>query len=52
MDEGERWMEGEDAAEEELRLLEAMAGVSTAMQQVGQNTLAVAMIQLPLGINN
>jgi hypothetical protein len=30
----ESWMEGEDAAEEELRLLEAMAGVSTAMQQV------------------
>lgn len=31
---GERWMEGEDAAEEELRLLEAMGSVSTAMQQV------------------
>ncbi|KUF89823.1 hypothetical protein AM587_10013136 [Phytophthora nicotianae] len=34
MDAGERWMEGEDVAEEELRLLEAMANVSTAMQQV------------------
>ncbi|EGZ10158.1 hypothetical protein PHYSODRAFT_564446 [Phytophthora sojae] len=29
-------MEGEDAAEEELRLLEAMGSVSTAMQQFNQ----------------
>ncbi|KAE9044437.1 hypothetical protein PR003_g2983 [Phytophthora rubi] len=37
MDESdERWMEGEDAAEEELRLLEAMGSVSTAMQQFNQ----------------
>ncbi|KAH7467045.1 uncharacterized protein KRP23_11371 [Phytophthora ramorum] len=32
----ERWMEGEDAAEEELRLLEAMTNVSTSMQQFNQ----------------
>ncbi|KAG7391398.1 hypothetical protein PHYPSEUDO_004933 [Phytophthora pseudosyringae] len=32
----ERWMEGEDVAEEELRLLEVMASVSTAMQQFNQ----------------
>ncbi|KAG3114651.1 hypothetical protein PI124_g3759 [Phytophthora idaei] len=36
MDVGARWMEGEDVAEEELRLLEAMASVSTAMQQFNQ----------------
>ncbi|CAI5736954.1 unnamed protein product [Peronospora destructor] len=29
-------MEGEDAAEEELRLLEAMANVSTSIQQFNQ----------------
>ncbi|CAH0487313.1 hypothetical protein KXD40_005034 [Peronospora effusa] len=36
MDDGECWMDGEDAAEEELRLLEAMANVSTSMQQFNQ----------------
>ncbi|POM64064.1 Hypothetical protein PHPALM_20463 [Phytophthora palmivora] len=36
MDDREHWMEDEDAAEEELRLLEAMTGVSTAMQQFNQ----------------
>ncbi|CAI5713273.1 unnamed protein product [Peronospora destructor] len=36
MDDGERWMEGEDAAEEEIRLLEAMANVSTSIQQFNQ----------------
>ncbi|KAF1774512.1 hypothetical protein JG687_00002518 [Phytophthora cactorum] len=36
MDVGARWMECEDVAEEELRLLEAMASVSTAMQQFNQ----------------
>ncbi|RLN66924.1 hypothetical protein BBJ29_004874 [Phytophthora kernoviae] len=35
-DNGERWMEGEDVAEEELRLLEAMNNVSTSMQQFNQ----------------
>uniref|UniRef100_M4BRX8 Uncharacterized protein n=1 Tax=Hyaloperonospora arabidopsidis (strain Emoy2) TaxID=559515 RepID=M4BRX8_HYAAE len=32
----ERWMEGEEAAEEELRLLEAMNTVSTAVQKLNQ----------------
>ncbi|EEY70043.1 uncharacterized protein PITG_06603 [Phytophthora infestans T30-4] len=36
MDAGERWTEDEDVAEEELRLLEAMADVSTAMQKFNQ----------------
>ncbi|KAG6621456.1 Binding-protein-dependent transport systems inner membrane component [Phytophthora cinnamomi] len=36
MDESERWMEGEDAAEEELRLLEALGSVASAMQQFNQ----------------
>uniref|UniRef100_A0AAV1VGU4 DASH complex subunit DAD4 n=1 Tax=Peronospora matthiolae TaxID=2874970 RepID=A0AAV1VGU4_9STRA len=32
----ERWMDGEAAAEEELRLLEAMNTVSTAVQKLNQ----------------
>ncbi|CAI5717274.1 unnamed protein product [Hyaloperonospora brassicae] len=32
----ERWMDEEDAAEEELRLLEVMHHVSTAVQQLNQ----------------
>ncbi|KAG7397864.1 hypothetical protein PHYBOEH_012055 [Phytophthora boehmeriae] len=35
-DTGERWMEGEDVAEEEFRLLEAMNNVSSSMQQFNQ----------------
>lgn len=46
MDEGERWMEGDDAAEEELELLEAMASVSTSMQQVNLMSLLWQNVQI------
>ncbi|CAH0517569.1 unnamed protein product [Peronospora belbahrii] len=36
MDKGDYWMKGQDAAEEELRLLEAMVSVSTSMQKFNQ----------------
>ncbi|KAI9916919.1 hypothetical protein PsorP6_017137 [Peronosclerospora sorghi] len=39
MDDNQHWMKDEDAAEEELRLLEAMMNISSAVQNLNQELI-------------